>query len=175
MKKLKQLLGLDSNQVEILGYSVDLNSDCVYDSISKRQGSQNEVDALFTLLAHYSTALSVQEIGRLLKFHDLPGGYAYWGAFLQRAVQPIEQIFGCKSQALIKAAEFLGGTTCSYGDVSVRVTPLKGIPLVYVLWGADEFPASATVLFDESASQYLPTEDLAVLSELTTRRLTQLV
>jgi hypothetical protein len=48
---------------------------------------------------------------------------------------------------------------------------LKGIPLTYILWKAEEFGASATVLYDQSASNYLPTEDLAGLGELTTARL----
>jgi len=39
------------------------------------------------------------------------------------------------------------------------------------LWEKGEFPASANVLFDESASHFLPTEDLAVLAEITTSRL----
>jgi hypothetical protein len=42
---------------------------------------------------------------------------------------------------------------------------------LYVLWLKEEFPASLTVLYDESASKYLPTEDLAVLTELTSSRL----
>jgi hypothetical protein len=42
---------------------------------------------------------------------------------------------------------------------------------VYIVWKADEFSATASVLFDQSASEYLPTEDLAVLGELTTARL----
>jgi hypothetical protein len=48
---------------------------------------------------------------------------------------------------------------------------LKGIPLTYILWKANEFAASACVLYDESAGNYLPTEDLAGLDELATSRL----
>jgi hypothetical protein len=42
---------------------------------------------------------------------------------------------------------------------------------VYILWAEAEFPASTTVLFDQSANSYLPTEDLGVLAELTSSRL----
>ena len=58
-----------------------------------------------------------------------------------------------------------------YGDASVEIMALKGIPLTYVVWGAEDFPASASLLFDETASHYLPTEDLAVLGEVTSIRL----
>jgi hypothetical protein len=59
----------------------------------------------------------------------------------------------------------------SFGDVSVQIFALKGIPLTYILWKTDEFPATANILYDESANSYLPTEDLAVLGEITTSRL----
>ena len=74
---------------------------------------------------------------------------------------------------MTQAAKLLGGVERSFGDASFEVEALKGIPLTYILWGAEEFPAVANILYDESASNYLPTEDLAVLGELTTSRLIQ--
>ncbi len=65
----------------------------------------------------------------------------------------------------------LGGLALNYGDCSIQIPALEGIPIVYILWVESEFPASATVLFDQSANSYLPTEDLAVLTELTSSRL----
>jgi hypothetical protein len=65
----------------------------------------------------------------------------------------------------------LGGNARSFGEVSIEILALPPIPLVYILWGRGEFPASANVLFDKSASCFLPTEDLAVLAEITTIRL----
>lgn len=60
-----------------------------------------------------------------------------------------------------------------YGDASVEVLALKGIPLRYVVWAKEEYPASASILYDASAKEYLPTEDLAVLGEVVTIRLLQ--
>jgi len=57
------------------------------------------------------------------------------------------------------------------GDAAAEVCALESVPIIYILWAAGEFAASATVLFDESASSFLPTEDLEVLGELTTYRL----
>ena len=65
----------------------------------------------------------------------------------------------------------LGGKALSFGDSSVEIPTLTGIPIIFIVWAEGEFPASATVLFDESASRYFPTEDLAVLAELTASRL----
>lgn len=111
--------------------------------------------------------------GKLIKFKDVPGGYAYEEAFNQRAIKPIAEVFGEKPEELVKAALVLGGTKRSFGDTSAEITALAGIPLTYIVWGAEEYPASANILYDESASNYLPTEDLAVLGELVTAQLIQ--
>jgi hypothetical protein len=79
--------------------------------------------------------------------------------------------FGENPQELIKTTKLLDGIQLNHGDASVEIAALRGIPLTYILWGAGEFPASSNILYDESASKYLPTEDLAVLGELTTSRL----
>lgn len=67
----------------------------------------------------------------------------------------------------------MGGIRCQYGDVSAEIPALPMVPLTYILWkGDDELQSSVRIFFDASASNYLPTEDLAVLAELTTLRLT---
>lgn len=86
-------------------------------------------------------------------------------------MQPIAKIFGQTPSNLIEASELLGGKALTFGDCSVEIPTFTGISIVFIVWGEGEFPASATVLFDESASRYLPTEDLAVLAELTAGRL----
>jgi len=41
------------------------------------------------------------------------------------------------------------------------------VPLTFVLWRCDEeFPASASILFDSSITDYLPVEDIIVMSEI---------
>ena len=125
------------------------------------------------LLSHYAQAKPTPRTGRLIKFKDLPGGNAYEGAFVRRAIDPVANAFGDSPETLVEAAEVLGGKRLELGDAAAEVPALEGLPIVYIVWGADEFPSSATVLFDESASSYLPTEDLAVLGEITTYRLRQ--
>ncbi|MDA8188688.1 MAG: DUF3786 domain-containing protein, partial [Dehalococcoidales bacterium] len=58
----------------------------------------------------------------------------------------------------------LRGSPESMGDLSYRFLALPYVPLAMVYWSGDEdFPAAAKVLFDESASHYLPTDALATL------------
>ena len=79
--------------------------------------------------------------------------------------------FGKKPTDLLEAGKALGGVPLKYGDCSIQIPAIEGITIVYILWAENEFPASTTVLFDQSANSYLPTEDLAVLTELTSSRL----
>jgi hypothetical protein len=169
IRTLSGRLGFRRNTLEFLGYMIKLESGKVYDEI--RDSRVRNPETLFVLLAHYSQAKPTDIVHRLIKFRDLPGGYAYEAAFTKRAVSPIAEIFNDKPEVLVEAAKLLNGTKREYGDSSVEIPALPRVPLLYILWKNDEFPASATTLFDTSASYYLPTEDLAVLAELTTARL----
>lgn len=157
------------------GFALDLETGEIKDQLAGVPLEANDmyIQVLSILLEHYTVGNQTPRSGKLVKFKDVPGGYAYEAAFNQRAIMPIEQAFGEKPQELIAAAKLLNGVSLDYGDVSAEVPALEGIPLVYILWMANEFPASANILFDESASSFLPTEDLAVLGELTTSRLLQ--
>jgi hypothetical protein len=169
IKTLRGRLGFQRNHLEFLGYVVELESGKVYDKI--KNNCVRNPETLFVLLAHYSDAKSTDIVGRLIRFRDLPGGYAYEGAFARRAVSRIAEIFGDKPEMLVEAAKSLNGIKLEHGDSSVEIPALPKTPLVYILWKGDDFPASAATLFDSSASHFLPTEDLAVLAELTTARL----
>ena len=120
---------------------------------------------------HYVSGKPSPTTSILIKFNKLQGGYAYERAFNLRATQPIAKAFGEKPSDLVDAGKKLGGLPLNYGDGSIQIQAFEGIPIVYILWAESEFPASTTVLFDQSANSYLPTEDLAVLTELTSSRL----
>ena len=67
--------------------------------------------------------------------------------------------------ALFRArCEKLGGTPAHYGDAAFIFNAFPRIPLLAVYSaGDDEIPASSALLFDRSASHYLPAEDLTGL------------
>ena len=160
------------NTYQFLGYTLNLETNQFHDLLEKGTVNSDWVTQIMTaLLAHYSLAKNIVKTGKLVKFKDLPGGYAYEVAFTRRAVNPIAQAFGNNRVELAEVAYLFGGKRLDYGDLSVEIPALEGIPIVYILWGAHEFSASANVLFDESASCFLDTEGLAGLGELTTYRL----
>ena len=123
------------------------------------------------MLSHYVCGKPSPTTSILVKFNKLQGGYAYERAFHNRATQPIAKTFGKKPADLIEAGKIFDGIPLNYGDSSIQIPAIEGIPIVYILWAETEFPACTTILFDQSASSYLPTEDLAVLTELTSNRL----
>ena len=173
LEKLRQLVKPEEgNAFSFLGYSLNLETAGIRDKLAA-DGlcSAGDVQVLNVLLTHFASANPVPRTGNLVKFKDLPGGYAYERAFLQRVVQPIAEVFGEKPTELVAAAQLLKGVPLNHGDISVEIPAIEGIPIVYILWASKEFSATASVLFDGSAVHYLPTEDLAVLAELTTSRL----
>jgi hypothetical protein len=171
LQKLKRLTG--TNRYEFLGFILDLDENTIVDNLPNLMGKLSEwrTQILTTLLCHFSLANPLAPTGTLVKYKDLPGGYAYEGAFIKRAIDPIVEVFGEEPKNLVEAVDLLGGTKLTLGDAAVEIPALKGIPLTYILWGKEDFPASANILYDASASSYLPTEDLAVLGELSTLRL----
>ncbi len=174
LQKLRQLTNTKNNTYNFLAFNLNLETADLTDSLESNQIknlTEWHLQLLATLLEHYTQGKPTPLKGRLVKFKDIPGGHAYEGAFDKRAIQPVAQFFGEKPAEMIQAAKLLGGVERSFGDVSFEVEALKGIPVTYILWGAEEFPASANILYDESASNFLPTEDLAVLGEVTTSRL----
>jgi hypothetical protein len=175
LQKIRQLVNpKEDDNYEFLGFQLDLETSNLKDNLNPQamaRFTELHIQLLATLLSHYAQSNLAPLTGNLVKFKDLPGGYAYEGAFNKRAINPIADFFEEKRELLPQAGKLLGGSELSYGDASVEITGLKGIPLTYILWSAEEFAASASILYDSSACNYLPTEDLAVLGEITTGRL----
>ena len=171
--RLQQLTG--TVYYQFLGFTLNLEEDTIvdsFDSSAQKLTEELAVKLIAPMFRHYTMGNPVPLVGRLVKFKDLPGGYAYEVAFINRAVKPLEQVFGTDPELFFQAAELLGGKRLNLGsDVSVEILTLKGIPLTFILYVSDEFGAAANILYDESAASFLHTEDLAVLGELTTLRL----
>ncbi|MGQ9546429.1 MAG: DUF3786 domain-containing protein [Dehalococcoidia bacterium] len=125
------------------------------------------------LILHYFTlAKGTLATGRLITYRQIPGGINYFPAFSQRAITPFVNRFAKEPEQLTKAAAKLGGHKGDYGDVSVVINALPRVPVTFVLWTGDaEVAANGSILFDANISDYLSTEDVAVLSETITWKL----
>lgn len=135
----------------------------------ERAGSSTEVPiSVKILILHYlATANGAPLQNKWISFKELPDGVIYNGPFTNRAINPMLKIFAERQAEFVELALKLGGRQETLGDTSMTIDVLPNVPITYVMWSADdEFPASGNILFDGSASCYLPTEDYALLSSL---------
>ncbi len=170
------MAGLQNGELfHFLGFSLNLQTGEFNDDLQKGL-AEPEVSnptmhhQITELLDEYSRATKKPLAGKQVKFREFPGGIAYENAFNRKAVDPVAKAFGC-SEGFLDAALMLGGRQLDIGQASVEISTLNMVPITYILWLDDDFPASANVLFDETANNYLNAEGLANLAELTTWRL----
>jgi hypothetical protein len=163
----------DSSTLRFLGLSLSLEDGRINDDLRNRLFPE-VTPSICCVLFGYAEAEPVPESSKLVSFRQLPGGHAYHKAFLGRVIFSIQRVFGPKPEMLIEAAKLLGGYEVDYGECSVRVHLLPLVPVTVVLWvESPEFSASANMLFDATISHYLTTEQVAMLSQLTSKRLRQ--
>ena len=120
------------------------------------------------LTLHYlKNAQNIPARDKLISFKQLPEGITYYPSFHNRVEKPLVEEFKNSLGLFKKCCERLGGKSFEQGDVAYRISTFPRLPLSYVIWKGDqEFPLSLSLLFDETASEHLPVEDLAVLGEL---------
>jgi len=110
--------------------------------------------------------------GTWIGYQELPDGAFYRQAFQGYSGDRLVRELGGDVDVFRRAAEAIGGEPFEMGDAGYVFQALPNVPLAIVWWaGDDEFPASATVLFDEIAGRYLPTDGLALLGSMLCSRL----
>ncbi len=124
--------------------------------------------AAHLVLLHYLICADGTPLAdRWLSFRELPDGRVYDAAFRKRACQPLVARFGAQPEALVAAAQALGGQRLTFGDSSFMFQVLPRVRAAVVLHlGDDELPPDVSMLFDASLRHYLPIEDVAVLGGL---------
>ncbi|MFW9994750.1 MAG: DUF3786 domain-containing protein [Candidatus Odinarchaeota archaeon] len=159
-------------QVEMLNsrYTVDLRKRKVI-----QQPSAIPVRPVYAILIiHYLVNVKRTEItGELLTLKSPKiGGSAYYGAFLQRAIKPLAKRFGNNSEELLQAGKKFGARSLDTGDASIELLVFPKIPLTVIIYEGEEgIPGGANILYDQSASDHLHPEDLAVIGELVAHKL----
>lgn len=119
------------------------------------------------LMLHYLiTAKGTPATGKLTGFKQVPGGLFEHASFSREVLTPLLDHFGREPERLVEAADNLGGSKVGYGDVAVSIRAFPKVSVVIALWrGDDEFAPNASILFDSTVTDYLSTEDMAVLCE----------
>jgi hypothetical protein len=118
------------------------------------------------ILHYFALAKGTPATGRLITYQQVPGGVSYFSAFHKRTITPLVKHFGTKPGLLKGVSAKLGGYETDRGDESVTINAFPHVPITLVLWrGDDEVAPNGTILFDANVSDYLSSEDVAVLSE----------
>ncbi|MFX0116000.1 MAG: DUF3786 domain-containing protein, partial [Candidatus Hodarchaeota archaeon] len=172
IRSLRGRLGFpNANELSFLGFRLQLADGHIFDKLEDDYFSGNP-RGIYFLLAGYANSQEIPETSELTSFAQLRGGRAFQRAFMERAMQPIAKNLGSDCSALRAAGRFLKGQELSYGDCSICIHSFPLIPVTIILWTkTSEFPAKANILFNSSASNYLSTEELAGLGQLTSSRI----
>ena len=129
-------------------------------------------DQLTLLLYYFSAADGTPETGQWISFADLPDGRFYNQAFQGYTGHELVKAIGSDQPAFERAAASLDGRPYPQGDAAFIFRALPYMALLVIFWQGDEdFPASYQILFDASASHYLPTDACAILGSTLTHRL----
>ena len=136
--------------------------DVTYHSLDREVSIWSKILLLHYIINSQGSPLT----GEWIDFRQVPGGSNYYPAFVNRSQKPLRDFFGNQLDLLEEAARSLGGERADYGDRAVIIPALPRVPIALVFWvGDEEFSPEANILFDSTVSDYLSTEDIAVLSQ----------
>jgi len=114
--------------------------------------------------------------GKWVSFADLPDGRMYNAAFQGYSGDEVVKTFGFDLDGFKSACSKIGGRPIDIGSASFVFEALPRAPLMLTYWlGDEDFPSSCKVLFDESASHYLPIDACAILGSMLTGRVVKTV
>lgn len=124
-------------------------------------------------LYYLHTADGTPLAGKWIAFRDLPGGTFYHQAYQGYSGDRLAKAIDNRIGVFERAARNLGGMKLNLGDMAFAFQALPRVPVAAIYHSGDEdFPATANILFDASASHYLPTDALAGVGSALVDRLT---
>jgi hypothetical protein len=123
---------------------------------------------LAILTVHYlNNASGMQPTGNLRHFREFKEGHFYEPAFNRRTRDVLISVFGNEPDLMPGAGQKLQGRIIQTGDAAVELAYFPCLPITCIVWrGDDEFPAEASVLFDETADNFFSAEDMAVAGQM---------
>ena len=131
------------------------------------------IDLQVILLTYLLNAREIPLADRLVAGSSLKGGKCFFQGPHSFPLDPLVEQYGHDTKALLDRGLSLGAVQESYGDVSLRFLALPRVPVVMVLWKADEeFPPRLSVVFDASVEQHLPLDAIYGLVREICRRMT---
>lgn len=109
---------------------------------------------------------------KLVKVENLdPGGFFFRGSH-QLPIKDLENTFGGNPDRLHDIGRLFSAKPCAFGDASIEVLVLPRMPITFIIWRADEeFPARASILSDQSASDQMPLDGVYAVTSFAAKRI----
>ncbi len=122
-----------------------------------------------SLLGYLALGRDVSLTGRLIQPVNMKSGQLFFRGSHVLPIDKVAEKYGGDREGFLGKGEELGGTRLQHGDASFRVFPLPKVPVVFILWLADEeFPSRADLLFDAASEIQLPIDVIWSIAMLTT-------
>lgn len=117
---------------------------------------------------------AVRVMGRWIDCRSLQHGAILGAHFAQSVMDSLAQFFALETDERLSRALKWGGKPIDLGDQGFRFSLFPRLPVALIHWrGDEELPSYSKILYDVSASNYMPTHGLAALTELLIYRLAQ--
>jgi len=159
--------------LDLLGTSYRIDLPTLVARFSDGSTCPEELQILF--LDYLARGDGSDVAGDWIGFQELPDGLFYRQAFQGYSGDRFVRDLDGDIDAFRAAAARLDGTPLAMGDAAFAFSALPRVALAVVWWtGDEEFPDTATVLFDRTASRYLPTDGLAIVGRMLCRKLAKL-
>jgi len=124
------------------------------------------------LLYYLITADGTGLTGKWVSFADLPDGRMYNSAYQGYSGDEIARVFSFDLPAFRSACLKAGGKPVEIGSASFVIQALPYLPMLVTYWlGDEDFPSSCKILFDSSATHYLPIDGCAIAGSVLTKKL----
>lgn len=119
-------------------------------------------------VGYLTVAKDVSPSGRLVKPINMKSGQLFFRGSHVLPLDKAAEKYGNDGEGFLRKGIELGGERLDYGDASLRLFPLPRVPVVMILWLADEeFPARADLLFDTASEVQLPIDVIWSIAMMT--------
>jgi hypothetical protein len=149
-------------RVLTVDYDVMMRDRTIVPAGKKDSGIQDlGLDFRIMVLDYLANCKEVSLSGRLVSGAQLKAGEFFFRGTHGLELDPLVNAFGNKPEQFKNIGVSLGGKSLELGDASFQLLVLPRVPIVYVLWAADEeFSARLSVLFDSTADSHMHLDTL---------------
>ncbi len=139
--------------------------------ITREDSKPVSLSAKILLLRYILNILDKPLSGELISYKNLPGAFNYYSVYYNKNLKPILENFKNIKELKEKVLKIKGKEE-NLGDFSYKFDVLPNVPIFLIYYrGDDEFPPSIDFLFDSTIKYIYSPEDVAVLSNLLSKRI----